>query len=237
MTIKRIVFNVVVLVFGILMILGSGGGGGGGTKDTTSPVITLKGENPKVLILGTPYIEAGAIAVDDKDGNVSVAITSDINSSKDGNYTIVYRAKDSSGNQATVNREINVIEQNITSILIMKIENRELNVDYVCRKNDEMEITGFNLLQQSDVSLNFTDINGTVTKLEPLFINEESITFECPSLADGFKKFNLEYEDINSSVYNIQFINNSSPTISTLSLDENILTIEGENLDKSFTLY
>jgi len=38
--------------------------------DTTAPVITLKGDSRINITVGTPYVEKGATALDNKDGNV-----------------------------------------------------------------------------------------------------------------------------------------------------------------------
>jgi len=80
--------------------------------DATSPVITLRGDDNLSLIEGTPYIEKGAIAIDDIDGNISVKITGEVNSSKVGIYTITYSATDNSGNHTSRIRTINVLIDN-----------------------------------------------------------------------------------------------------------------------------
>jgi len=78
-------------------------------KDTTPPVITLIGDVNLSIILGTPYIDAGATANDDRDGTLSVVITGELNSSKVGIYTKTYTATDSAGNHASVIRTVNVL--------------------------------------------------------------------------------------------------------------------------------
>lgn len=111
MSFRRVFFSVMVFVFGILMILGCGGGGDD-NPDTTAPIITLNGENPLTIIQGIDYIELGATALDDVDGNVTVVISGNVDSFKIGIYTIIYSAKDKAGNEATKERVISVIEDN-----------------------------------------------------------------------------------------------------------------------------
>ena len=80
--------------------------------DTVKPIITLLGNADVTLIIGGSYIDAGAIATDDKDGNISdkITIISDVNSTKVGNYTVRYDVSDSAGNHAdTAIRHIKVV--------------------------------------------------------------------------------------------------------------------------------
>jgi len=95
MSFFRVFLNVVVLFFGVLMILGSClPWDEDCDKDTTPPVITLNGVNTLTLIQGTTYIELGATAIDNVDGNISVTISGNVDSSKIGTYTITYSSTD-----------------------------------------------------------------------------------------------------------------------------------------------
>jgi hypothetical protein len=82
------------------------------TVDTTPPVITLLGANPINVVVGTTYIDPGATATDDLDGNVNVTIyTGAINTANPGVYTVTFNATDAAGNQAeTKTRTVNVVE-------------------------------------------------------------------------------------------------------------------------------
>lgn len=77
--------------------------------DITPPTITIKGSHTEMLILGTVYIDAGATAIDDIDGDLNVSSTGEVNSSKLGNYSIAYSASDSAGNESTASRMVNVV--------------------------------------------------------------------------------------------------------------------------------
>ncbi|WP_109851266.1 immunoglobulin-like domain-containing protein [Aquimarina sp. AU58] len=77
------------------------------SEDCVTPVITLLGDNPQVIELGSGYTELGA-TVDDGVTNV-VIDTSDFQDTV-GSYTIRYNATDASGNVAIeVTRTVNVI--------------------------------------------------------------------------------------------------------------------------------
>ena len=45
--------------------------------DTTIPVITLTGANPQTIEAGSPYVELGATATDNYDGDISGSIVID----------------------------------------------------------------------------------------------------------------------------------------------------------------
>jgi len=86
------------------------------TVDTTAPVITLLGSNPVDLNVGDTYVEPGATALDETDGDVSSNIVIDnsaVNTAVAGSYAITYNVTDASGNAASeVLRYINVIDIN-----------------------------------------------------------------------------------------------------------------------------
>ena len=81
--------------------------------DLTSPVITLLGDNPTTITVGSIYEDAGATANDTYDGNItaniSVSGVSDVNTSSTGSFTITYNVSDRALNAATeVTRTVNV---------------------------------------------------------------------------------------------------------------------------------
>jgi len=76
--------------------------------DTEAPVITLKGNATIELKLNDKYSEQGAIATDNKDGDISanIAISGTVNTSAEGRYVVTYIVKDAAGNEAKVERTI-----------------------------------------------------------------------------------------------------------------------------------
>ena len=71
-------------------------------QDQTIPLITLNGLSEVMLTQGTTYIDAGAKATDNKDGNLTshIIIHNPIDTDLAGTYTITYDVNDSTGNQA-----------------------------------------------------------------------------------------------------------------------------------------
>ncbi len=82
------------------------------TKDTTPPVITLKGDNPYTLCVNTQYIDPGATASDNTDGDLTanILVTNNIVAGVTGQYYVRYNVSDKAGNAAVeVVRTVNVI--------------------------------------------------------------------------------------------------------------------------------
>lgn len=84
------------------------------TIDTTPPVITLIGDASIFFITGGTFVDPGATAIDNIDGDISanIVIGGDIVDSNTavGNYIITYDVSDAAGNAAQqVTREIEVI--------------------------------------------------------------------------------------------------------------------------------
>ena len=80
--------------------------------DVLAPVITIKGDNPATIYIGTTYSDAGATALDDVDGDITnkIVITGTVNPNAVGTYTITYTVTDNAGNIATATRTINVVD-------------------------------------------------------------------------------------------------------------------------------
>ena len=77
--------------------------------DTTPPMITLNGQTSVTLEQNTAYTELGATARDAVDGNVSVGISGNVDTSTVGIYTMTYSATDHAGNTAHTTRDISVV--------------------------------------------------------------------------------------------------------------------------------
>ena len=83
-------------------------GAGPAAADKTAPIITLEGENPTTLTVGTQYVDAGATATDNVDGELTLALVTSgtVNHEVPGTYKIVYSVTDAAGNLATKTRTI-----------------------------------------------------------------------------------------------------------------------------------
>ncbi|GAB2572671.1 immunoglobulin-like domain-containing protein [Gracilibacillus alcaliphilus] len=88
--------------------------------DEEFPVITLNGDNPLIIEVGTAYEELGATAHDNADGDISdqMIITGQVDISKLGSYQVAYKVADSSGNQTEVMRTVEVVDTTNPEIIL-----------------------------------------------------------------------------------------------------------------------
>jgi len=75
------------------------------------PIITLIGENPQLINIDANYVELGATAYDEADGDITSSIVIDsslVDTSVVGSYNVTYTVTDSSGNIVTATRQVSV---------------------------------------------------------------------------------------------------------------------------------
>ena len=80
--------------------------------DTVPPILTLIGQHEEKIKQGTEYIELGAKAVDEKDGDLSDKIeinSSRVNTNVIGTYNVNYNVSDNSNNIAIGIRKVKVV--------------------------------------------------------------------------------------------------------------------------------
>ena len=82
-------------------------------SDVVPPIITLNGNNPQTIVVGSSYTELGATANDNVDGDISSNITIDasaVDTAVTGSYSVTYNVSDAAGNVAGQKvRTVNVI--------------------------------------------------------------------------------------------------------------------------------
>jgi hypothetical protein len=81
-------------------------------KKDIQPVISLNGNYEQTISLGQSYVESGATAQDNKDGDISedIKISGVVNTNLVGEYRVFYDVKDSEGNKAaTAKRFVKVV--------------------------------------------------------------------------------------------------------------------------------
>ena len=79
-------------------------------QDDVKPVLTLNGSANMTVYLNEPYVEKGAKAVDEKDGDLTaqIKIEGQVNTAAVGKYTVTYRVTDQQGNEAVATRKVTV---------------------------------------------------------------------------------------------------------------------------------
>ena len=112
--------------------------------DVTAPVITLNGSASVTLDLNQAYVEAGATASDNVDGDVSanIQISGSVDSSTIGTYTLTYSVSDAAGNSATATRTVTVLDDVEVDTLIfgtVKYNRANGKLTVVCRSSDDVD--------------------------------------------------------------------------------------------------
>ncbi len=108
----QLTWIVTLLIFLFLSACGSGDSDSVVTADDTlAPVITLNGDATISHYWGRDYVDAGATAVDDVDGEVNVTVSGEVNTEVAGDYTLIYTAIDSSNNSSQLTRLVTVMAQ------------------------------------------------------------------------------------------------------------------------------
>ncbi|HOO68116.1 MAG TPA: DUF5011 domain-containing protein, partial [Bacilli bacterium] len=80
----------------------------GSILDSVTPSISLKGANAYCLVKGTKYVEPGAIATDNVDGDITdrISVTNKITGNLLGSFRVTYEVEDSAGNKAIAYRAV-----------------------------------------------------------------------------------------------------------------------------------
>ena len=80
------------------------------------PEITLKGNAVDTIGIGRSYIDSGAVATDEEDGDLtsSINVTGSVDTSTEGTYTLTYSVQDSEGESASVTRTVYVVDNTIS---------------------------------------------------------------------------------------------------------------------------
>lgn len=105
--------------------------------DSTLPVITINGESSISITKGDIYVDSGAVAIDDIDGDITlnVVIVNSVDSIIPGVYTVSYNVSDSSNNAAIeVTRIVTVVD--IPTPPIFLSINAEVDVSSTCEVTD-----------------------------------------------------------------------------------------------------
>jgi hypothetical protein len=81
-------------------------------NDSNTPVITLTGATKVYVEKGSQYVDLGATAYDNEDGDITqdIEITNNVNTSIVGLYSVTYNVEDKAGNKALeVKRNVEVM--------------------------------------------------------------------------------------------------------------------------------
>ncbi|GAB3794145.1 immunoglobulin-like domain-containing protein [Virgibacillus kimchii] len=128
--------------------------------DREEPVITLNGDNEMELEAGEDYIEPGAAAADNVDGDLTDAIEIDgeVHTDVPGEYIVTYTVSDAAGNNAEVKRTVVVVDTEAPVITLNGDEELQLEAgeEYVEPGATAEDIVDGDLTEQITIS---SDVN------------------------------------------------------------------------------
>ncbi len=147
-------------------------------SENNPPIITLVGENPVTLTIGTVFSDPGATASDPEDGVLTPSVTGSVNINTIGTYTLTYTATDSKGLSVSVTRTVNIVPVGTTFQCSDSIDNDgdgsiDFPADAGCTSatdNDENNAPIITLIGESSISVvignAYTDLGATATDTE-----------------------------------------------------------------------
>jgi len=154
-------------------------------EDSVPPVITLNGDANITIEKDGTYTELNATAVDDVDGNVSVSISGTVDTATVGVYTITYSAKDSSDNNSSKTRTVNVVNEAIVDTTPPVITlNGDANITLT--RGDVYNELGATALDDVDGNLNVT-ISG---EIDTSTVGSYTITYTAKDSAENEASLN-----------------------------------------------
>jgi len=156
----------------LFLFAGCSSSSGDSPAVASAPVITLNGANPMTVNVSDTFIDPGATAMDDVDGDLSTSIKvdSNVDTAVAGDYTVAYSVTDSDGNSANAVR--NVV---VTDVAILSVPERYTTIgDALANAAD-----GDTILLAP----------GTYDITETLFIDKNNITIASMYLTTGDESY------------------------------------------------
>ncbi len=159
--------------------------------DGKGPEITLNGEESINVDLGGNYEELGVKnVVDNKDGNLNiedVVITGEVDTTKIGEYEVVYTIYDSLANKGEVTRVVNVVQSLNTTVETEKTNNSGLINSYITLSSQlfkVVDVVGDDVLVVSAGDVSFINYDA----------KDEWLDYYYDNLDKESKEFIEEYE-------------------------------------------
>ncbi len=148
----------------------------GNDTDTTPPLITIKGNNPTTLDKGTTYTDAGATAIDNVDGVVTVTTKSNsVDTLSVGIYKVVYSAKDIADNESNATREVRVVEPDTTPPVITIVGDNPVAIIANSTYDDEGATATDNIDGLLEVNIKSNNVDTTVVGIYHIvYISKDS---------------------------------------------------------------
>lgn len=203
-----------------------------GPSDNIAPEITITGENPAEVTVGSDYEDEGAIATDNVDGSVEVSTVSNVDTSQAGEYSVVYTAVDSSQNTASETRIVTVIngQQNQAPIA----EDQTVSVDEDSNINITLEGSDPDINDEITYQVSTQPANGSLT---PITDSTNSYTYSPNENFNGTDSFEFIVNDgtLDSNTASVSINVNSVNDLPTADAGDDVSVNLNESVQLSGT--
>lgn len=173
------------------------------TGDNTKPVITINGGNRETVPINGVYIEKGAVAKDNCDGDISssLEIKNYVDTSTKGSYFVTYRSTDTSGN----------IEEISKSVIVRAPQENKANIIYLTFDDGPTKLTEdiLDILKEENVLATFfvigTGSDETIKRaaLEGHAIGVHSYSHKYSEIYSSEESFFQDFDRIKNRIKNI----------------------------------
>jgi hypothetical protein len=167
-----------------------------------APTITIKGSNPTQLVVGESYIEAGVIVTDDRDSNINVTISSNVDTTTTGTYQVTYTATDLASNISKATRTVTVTKEDITPPTIELLGGNPMSI----KKGDSYIEDGAIVQDNVDDNVELVITGEVDSRTEGSYIltyqatdrfgNSSKTIRKVTVTAKNDSKYNLEYQGL-----------------------------------------
>ena len=180
------------------------------------PVISLDGDNPMTLEVGTPYVEPGATALDDDEGDLTnqIQISGTVDENQLGQSNIVYTVEDSNGNITNATRIVNVVD---TTPPVLVLDNASI-ITIEVFSPEYVDQTEFTYTDNFDQNISDSDVIVT-DNINENVVGNYSISF---NLSDASGNAAV------TQIRQVQVVDTQSPTI-ILTGDSNVSIEKGSS--------
>ena len=178
--------------------------------DEIPPVISINGDNPVTIELGSTYTDAGAVA----DGGETVSLESNIDTAKVGSYIVTYSATDAAGNTGTATRVVNVVDTTAPTITVIgdNPATSELGLTYTDAGATASDLSGevsvatsgtvdINTIGSYTLTYSATDASGNTGTATRVVIVQDTTGPQITILGDNPETVELVQYDPPDSVY------------------------------------
>ena len=205
-------------IVAVLVIQAACDGDGPG-RDTTPPVIALSGANPQVIMVSEAYVEHGATAIDNRDGDLTASIVIDasaIDSSVPGTYQVTYNVSDAAGNAAAMVTRTVIYEDRTPPVITLQGDNPQIiilgaayvelgasatdNVDGDLTNDIVIDTSSVNLaaVGDYDVTYDVSDAagNAAVTMIRVVTVNPPAPEQAQVTVVGGIKQLVFSWDEV-----------------------------------------